>query len=62
MVEYALVSGQSIQILMGTALAPLTKLYAKVGLSLSVAETGFVTLILVGLIIVSLYHLLATKR
>ncbi len=51
MVEYAIVSGQSFLTVIGPTLAPLTKLYAKVGLSLSVAETGFVTLILVGLII-----------
>lgn len=61
MIEYAVVSGQSFVNLMGPTLAPLTKLYAKVGLRLSAVETGFATLILAGLVIVSLYFL-ATKR
>lgn len=61
MIEYAIVSGQNFLNIIGPTLAPLTKLYKKVGLSLSAAETAFVTLILAGLIILSLYFL-ATKR
>jgi hypothetical protein len=61
MIEYAIISGQNFLNLIGPTLAPLRNLYAKVGLSLSVAETCFLTLILVGLIIVSLYFL-AVKR
>ncbi len=61
MIEYALVSGQSFLTIIGPALDPLRRLYGKVGLNLSVAETGLTTLILAGLIIVSMYFL-AVKR
>ena len=61
MIEYAILSGQSFLTIIETTLDPLRKFYGKVGLSLSVAETGFATLILAGLIIVSLYFL-AVKR
>ena len=61
MVEYAIVSGQNFINLMGPTLAPLTKLYKKVGLNLSAVETAFATLILAAFIILSLYFL-ATKR
>jgi hypothetical protein len=61
MVEYALLSGQSFLSIIEPALDPLRTVYGKLGLSLSVAETGFTTLFLAGLIIVSLYFL-AAKR
>ena len=61
MIEYALVSGQSFLTIMETALNPLQTFYGKLGLNLSVSETGYATLFLAGLIIVSLYFL-AVKR
>jgi hypothetical protein len=61
MIEYAILSGQSFLTIIETTLDPLRTFYGKVGLNLSVAETGFATLILAGLIIVSLFFL-AMKR
>lgn len=61
MIEYALLSGQSFLTLMEPALNPLQIFFGKLGLRLSVAETGIATLVLAGLIVVSLYFL-AAKR
>jgi hypothetical protein len=61
MIEYALLSGQSFLTMIEPAMDPLQRFYGKLGLSLSVAETGLATLVLAGLIIVSLYFL-AAKR
>jgi hypothetical protein len=61
MVEYALLSGQSFLTIIGSVLEPFRTFYGKIGLHLSVAETGFATLILAGLVIVSLYFLALKK-
>ncbi len=61
MIEYALLSGQSFLTIIEPALNPFRIFFGKLGLNLSVAETGFATLFLAGLIIVSLYFL-AVKR
>ena len=61
MIEYAIVSGQSFLNLIEPTLTPVRGLFAKVGLNLSVVETSFAILIIVGFTIVSLYFL-ATKR
>jgi hypothetical protein len=61
MIEYALLSGQSFLTMIGPVLDPLRTFYGKLGLRLSDAEAGLTTLVLAGLIIVSLYFL-AAKR
>jgi len=55
MIEYALLSGQSFLSIIEPALEPLRTVFGKIGLNLSVAETGLATLILAGFIIVSVY-------
>jgi len=57
MIEYALLSGQSFLTIIEPALNPFRIFFGKLGLNLSLAETGLATLFLAGLIIVSLYFL-----
>ena len=57
MIEYALLSGQSFLTIIEPALNPFRIFFGKLGLHLSVGETGLATLFLAGLIIVSLYFL-----
>ncbi|MBU8848574.1 MAG: hypothetical protein KOO64_03470 [Desulfobacterales bacterium] len=59
MIEYAIVSGKNFLTLIESSLIPLRGLYAKIGLNLSVAEAGVVSLILIAVIIGSLFFVLS---
>ena len=62
MVEYAIVSGRSFfngfLSAVEPTINPLRGLFAKIGLNLSIAETGFVSLIIVVVVVGSLIMLL----
>ncbi|WP_299983714.1 hypothetical protein [Desulfobacula sp.] len=57
MIEYAVVSGKNFIGLIEPGLIPLQRLYAKLGINLSLGEAGVVSLVLILVILVSSFFL-----